>query len=1024
MNPINVKKNISSKIILFNDKNAFVLIPQGTPYPKDNHNKNMIKLYRKNLTTNGYNMFGIQLRDHYSQIKDSCKINDKNIATVSEDNYIRIFPVLEHVKSNPVNGGVSGGGGGGVGGGGGGGGAGSEEPVKKLPETFINLTKFSTKCAVDENITKIFLLSENELVSISDKNIKIWNINPAIKNDRDPIINISITTGNITTGCRINDTTFAVGVNINIYIYNNKGEIQKKLTKHTEIINDIRLINSNEIASGSRNGELCVWNTTTGDLIGFHNIGGTITTICELFDDLIACGLDNGEIKIYNKSNKTIIGSVTSIGSAKPRSERINDIEFLESDATIISITDDYDDDLLNGIYNFEFILEYLISKGDYETAFLASCKYNNTFIPRLLDTVPDLELRGGRNIIRGGSGGGEGPVEHIRQLFIDCYDNEGLNGLMWMVKQKNIDQIRVMLKKGIYINAVDINGNTALHHAVQIPDNEEIIRLLCNHREINVDILNDKLHTASHYIPKLLIDPLTGRPSEHPYESIIGSKTRSNTEDIKQKYYNSDWKGVTIEQMKIWFDNPLLETEDKEATNVNVFKNPLITGICLSCFTTNERDGACNHVRCECRTNLKLSGFWNGAGGIIPWLNEEIIRPQFSITEFCVACNTMCANIGWPHELPISQNSHEAYACSSVPIKRMDTYSNNTRNLKWYVNPTKPRPAVEMFPEANKLGLLRSMLGIKYYRIRKMIDKIIELQPRPGNAPITFSNAMKQISDAGIYIDSADILINHEAEFNTIIDDIMATKTFIPRDINLDLFPYKNIEDLYSLAPEDIIVSYPKLRHPRDVIENNLMPSLVDDAKQEDTLMGEVSDETIKFRHRNFRTLEIIEHNFTDINATINLFKTITNNNSNKNFGKCIVNNYPVELGGDDLYIEDSYLYPDELKIFIQRGYTSGSPNKIDIGDYITYRTNFITSDKIKYYISKSDIPKIRKMFIMDESSYKFSPESACGADAGPGVPAEGGGGQPDALAVGGGGQYGGYFKKYQKYLQKYLRN
>jgi hypothetical protein len=59
--------------------------------------------------------------------------------------------------------------------------------------------------------------------------------------------------------------------------------------------------------------------------------------------------------------------------------------------------------------------------------------------------------------------------------------------------------------------------------------------------------------------------------------------------------------------------------------------------------------------------------------------------------------------------------------------------------------------------------------------------------------------------------------------------------------------------------------------------------------------------------------------------------------------------------------------------------------------------------------------------MFIMDESSYEFLPESACGVDAGAG----GGAGAPN---VGGAGlqaaQGGGYYNKFQKYLQKYLFN
>lgn len=991
MSQLNRLKNVCSKIIVLNNNN-FITLPTEIP---NSSKKILMGLYK--FANSKYIDLGINLRDHYQKIDDSCKINDTTIATVC-GNYIRIFQVVNQ-------------------------------------HTIEKQIKFSTKCVAGENIKKIFLLSENSLVTISNNKIKIWDINPTIKGDREHIKEIEVS-GKITTGCRINDTTIAVGVNTSgtkhdIFIYTSDGTTVRRLENHTNIINDICLINSNEIASGSEDGELNIWNITDGKLIITQTIGGPvasagggagsssssvkrINTICHLFDDLIAWGLD-GEIIIYNKSNNTILGQL------QVHSKKINDIEFIKSSGSIISVSEDGETKMTN-INSSSSILEYLISKGDYETAFLASCKYNNdAFITRLLGSLEDFQLRGGA---------AEAPAAPIepkreRELFIDCYDNEGLNGLMWMVKLKKIDQIRVMLRKGIYINAIDINGNTALHHAVQIPDNLAIITLLCEHHEINVDILNDKLHTASHYIPKLPIDPYTGRSGIHPYETIIGSKTSSKAEDLKRKYYDSNWNGVTINQLKVWFDSPLLLTEDADATGVNVFVNPLIKGICLGCFTPAERDDACNHLRCKCRDNLKLSGFWNSRGGIVPWLNEEIIRPDYSISEYCVACNTMCSNAGWPHELPRKllpeggYEIHQAYICSINPIKRMDT--NHTRNKIWYIHSSKPRNAAQMFPDDQKLTLLRGMLGIKYYRIRKMIDKIIELQPRPGSPQIRFTDAMKQISDAGINIDAEDILTNHIPEFNAVIDDIMTRKTFIPSDIDLTLFPRENIEDLYSLAPEDRNVLYPKLRHPRDVIENNLIPILVSDATEIDTTLGVLSDEVIKFRHRNFRTLEIIEHKFTDITSVIYAFNNHTKMIDDKDFGKCIVNKYPVNYGSVIFQEEDSYLYPDELKVFIQEGYTRGESNKINSAEYITYRTNFIASDKIKYYILRSDVPKIRKMFIMDESSYDFLPESACAADAGVGA----GAGAPN---VGGAGleaaQGGGYYNKYQKYLQKYLFN
>jgi hypothetical protein len=116
-------KNVYSKIIQLNNNN-FVTIPLEIP---NSRKKILMGLYKFN--SSNYIELGINLRDHYQKIDDSCKINDTTIATVC-GNYIRIFQVINQ-------------------------------------HTTEKQLKFSTNCAEGENITKIFFINNVACLDVS-----------------------------------------------------------------------------------------------------------------------------------------------------------------------------------------------------------------------------------------------------------------------------------------------------------------------------------------------------------------------------------------------------------------------------------------------------------------------------------------------------------------------------------------------------------------------------------------------------------------------------------------------------------------------------------------------------------------------------------------------------------------------------------------------------------------------------------------------------------------------------------------
>ena len=182
----------------------------------------------------------------------------------------------------------------------------------------------------------------------------------------------------------------------------------------------------------------------------------------------------------------------------------------------------------------------------------------------------------------------------------------------------------------------------------------------------------------------------------------------------------------------------------------------------------------------------------------------------------------------------------------------------------------------------------------IKYYRYRKIIDKMIELQSTRSG--LTFKQAMDQITLAGVNIlllnprpgsnAHADITIMNKADItaemlaqkpdnvewvfqedvDAVYADILKRKTlFSPRYTDeegkftpelLGLFKEENINVLYPADLRCKISTIPNMRNTSDVITNNLMPEIIINTRRLTTTYGESPNKLVIFNHREYTNI------------------------------------------------------------------------------------------------------------------------------------------------------------------------
>jgi hypothetical protein len=809
----------------------------------------------------------------------------------------------------------------------------------------INICEFR----MDGNIA-----STNKLTHTHDIiKICLFTINSILILSKDKILRcVSIRTGdvtsNIATGhvgdvlglCKVdidNATAATSSSDGIIRIWNMQtGVMQRELAGHTASVNDICLLKLNHIVSASNDRTLRVWRVSDGvctQVLQGHI--GLVNTVCVLNCGLFASGSNDGTIKIWNSNIDIPIGDFAAHGN------RINRIG-LFNNTNIVSAGIDKTIKVWNISISNDSIYDYLIASEQIDTAFLLACKENNG------DRILELLFND--------------------RLFIDCYDDDGMNGLMHLIEARNDIYFGNLLEKGININAIDINGDTALHHAVRLPGNRNIVTLLCQRPDIVVNIQNNRGQT-----------PISiGRV----YEDIIAPIAVAGDENVLMRScLTRPWNGLTLQQINEWFD---LTSIDKDKNGDDIFNTSAFDDgldgkkhiiICPGCLERLERaPGGCSVLREHNCHFQKDDDIYKGKPGMPSYINEEIIHREVTHQEPiaanpCIECGTVCDfEEEWPKNrgnLPV--RLHNYYVCN---------YKNGYK--------------------------------LKYYRYKRMIEKIFELQKRIGEQGLTFKNAMDQIINAGVNIIPFNCEFNNniippidavtrasvpagiecvtQAQIDAVYNDIIARKTFLPPGNLAILFPRKpngepqTIRDVYPIDMRCVGGRMiPNMRHPRDVIENDLMPSIIDNTEQQyDPDSFDIPDKLVKFRHRQHTDLQIKDEapDYYSIPSFIERFKIISDPTHDL-FGKCYLYNIKECK---------SYLYPDELKLFVNKGHIHPDHQ------YVIYRKNFSNSNRIIYNnIPVYQIQLIKKMFIIPDNYLNGN-----GGNPGGGPAVGGGGGGP----------------------------
>jgi WD40 repeat protein len=775
-------------------------------------------------------------------------------------------------------------------------------------DTFRNIVNAQWFRGHDNNVNKLLLFNPNQLISVSnDRTIKFWNIQTGT-------CLRTIATGhgdNVIGVCKIDDNTIASSSDDSIIkLWNIQTGIEiRSLHGHTAGVTDICLLKINHILSGSRDGILRVWRISDGictNVLRGHT--GPVNTVCVLDCGLFASGSDDRTIKIWNTNLDRHIVSLG--GHTKKVNKIIRTFEgnYLQLQSASIDKT------VKIWAIGSGHLDEDLIANEQINTLFLLSCREANHFV-----LIPVLQQP---------------------RLFIDCYDDNGLNGLMHLIKNNNIAWIYNLIERGIDINAIDINGDTALHHAVRIPNNEACVRVLCENPKIISNIKNNM-----NEIPiNICIDPV--------YRPLIAAiRPNLSQEECKELYLDSPWQGLTLAKIREWFDFYIDYHSGENGQNWS---------ICLNCFAPFERNLGCIHLACQkCATQLngEWNNFFSNRGEEIPYYTPDIttgshLNHEGPTTQFCSVCATVCP--GWDYgpatELPDLVNIHSNGPCPFLADGNWGSVG--------LVIPNN-------LPINQETGLTPTNIPyIKFYRMYKCVQKILELQPRRD---ITYRDARRAISDAGINIRPRDILIDQAQidQMIQIVDNIIARRTFIPADVNMANFREGNIRNLYPSNRFNLIKNYSKVRHPKDIIANDLMSKIVRHNQtgpdewdsEEDPFVLVTAERMIKFRHRKFTDLEIKDHENNSIEGFFARFNVVLKDPNHPDFGLCALNEQT--LGNIKC---DSYLYPDELGILINSG-------DMTHDTYIEYKSNFDNSNKFQYavQVSATGIP-IRMMYMTDE--------------------------------------------------------
>ncbi len=107
-------------------------------------------------------------------------------------------------------------------------------------------------------------------------------------------------------------------------------------SSHTDNVNDLEWIDQDTIASGSNNNEIRIWSRSAGSIITTINTGSPVNCLKLLPNGLhLACGLHNGQVKIYDKNDESLFETLTG------HSGLINDLALTNNGQLLASSSSD-----------------------------------------------------------------------------------------------------------------------------------------------------------------------------------------------------------------------------------------------------------------------------------------------------------------------------------------------------------------------------------------------------------------------------------------------------------------------------------------------------------------------------------------------------------------------------------------------------------------------------------------------------------------------------------------------------------
>jgi WD40 repeat protein len=247
---------------------------------------------------------------------------------------------------------------------------------------------------------------------------------------------------------------------------------------------------------------------------------------------------------------------------------------------------------------------------------------------------------------------------------------------------------------------------------------------------------------------------------------------------------------------------------------------------------------------------------------------------------------------------------------------------------------------------------------------MHKIIEKFIELQKTLQTKSLTYGEAMEQITLAGANVRGNEV---DKSEVNRVIEDIKARKTFLPENYK-DFFPVVDMLQLYPPNPLANVKKIPNMRRTRDVIDNQLMPQIIlynkvvkagseDWDSPDDKFKDAKFEKFIKFKHREYKSpFNIKEHNDVSLDTFYVMFDEQISNVSGKFFGTCILD--PTKVEEKTSYL--SYIYPDELKTFINNGFITEEKYSVEVSIGHTENIKSMCFIDKKYFVTASDDYKL----------------------------------------------------------------